>query len=150
MRLGGFLAVSALGFACPLFARLEPAICGTHPLKLKEEMFLHRQAVRKRPVARSAVAPAPPSVTQDIGRLAGGAPRIGVLLADLDPSRTAGLGGVRVRPEAARLVVSWDRVPLYSDFGTGARQTFQVRLYPDGRIEFAYNGISLDSGVVGI
>jgi hypothetical protein len=44
--------------------------------------------------------------------------------------------------------VSWAGVPLYQDFGQ--TQTFQIRLYPDGRIEFAYNGVSIDAAVVGI
>ena len=255
MRFRGELALAGLAFVCPAFARTEPAICGTHPLKLKEEMFLHRQALRKRPAARSAgVAPvaagadvgnvavldsssgvlvprnqfdldqrtlsflpiganassyrftlgdptydadaalagrllplgdddaaAVPlpfgfpffgaaysqvwvnsdgnltfnlgdgiSTERSLGRLAGGPPRIGALLADLDPSRAGGSGGVRLLSESGRMVVTWDRVPLYSDAGTGVRQTFQLRLYPDGRIEIAYNGISLDSAVVGI
>src|SRR5262249_53540816 len=87
---------------------------------------------------------------RSLGRMAGGSPRIGPLLADLDPSHTAGIGGVRVLAESARLVVTWDRVPLYADVGTGSRQTFQVRLYPDGHIDFAYNGITIDSAIVGI
>jgi len=254
MRLWGVVAVLLL-VCSSAFGRLEISICGTHPLKLKEEMFLHRQALRKRPVARSG-SPAPRTAVTDVGnltvldadggalitrnqfdldqrtlsflpiganasnyrfqldgdgfdtaavdagsllplsdddtlraslpfafpffgvvyqqvwvnsdgnltfnegdgasterslgRLAGGSPRIGALLTDLDPSRTAGIGGVRLLAEPERWVVSWDRVPLYVDAGTGVRQTFQLRLYPDGRIEFAYKGITIDSGVVGI
>ena len=90
------------------------------------------------------------STERSLGRLAGGSPRISALLTDLDPSRAAGSGGVHVLADSARFVVSWDQVPLYSDLGTGVRQRFQVRLYPAGRMEFAYNGITLDSAVVGI
>src|SRR5258708_3681047 len=35
-----------------LLGRLEPAICGTHPEKTQEELFLHRQAVRHRAFGR--------------------------------------------------------------------------------------------------
>src|SRR5581483_5632159 len=74
----------------------------------------------------------------------------GVLLDDLDPTRAGSSGGVRVLSEDRRLVVTWDHVPEYSDFGLGLRQTFQARLYPDGHIEIGYNGISASSAVVGI
>src|SRR5436190_19551041 len=224
MRVWGLL-VGVIGVcASAANARQLPATCGTHPLKLKEEMFLHRQAMRKH---RQALAPRAVSAAQDIGniaaldasggvviarnqfdldrrtlsfiptnaaaaayryelgdssydadaagagatlplkdddsgavalpfafpffggfyrqifvnsdgnlsfnsadpasterslgRLAGGPPRIGVLMDDLDPSRAGSVGGVRVLAEDARLVVTWDRVPEYSDFGTGAR-----------------------------
>jgi uncharacterized protein (TIGR03437 family) len=90
------------------------------------------------------------STDRSLGRMAGGGPRLGPLFTDLDPSRAGSAGGVRVLAEDARFVVSWDHVPEYSDFSTGLRQTFQVRLYPDGRIEYAYNGISASTAVVGI
>ncbi len=89
------------------------------------------------------------SVEQSLGRLVGGSPRIAALFRDLDPSAVR-QGAIRVLNEPARFVVSFDRVPEYSDFGTGLEQTFQIRLYPSGRIEIAYNGISSVEAVVGI
>jgi uncharacterized protein (TIGR03437 family) len=47
-------------------------------------------------------------------------------------------------------VVSWPGVPEWTETGYGAAQTFQVRLYPDGRIEYAYSGITTNEAVVGI
>jgi uncharacterized protein (TIGR03437 family) len=249
----GLVGLAGLLCACPAIARSLPPGCGTHPLKLQEEMFLHRQAARKHPAAlRARVASAaqdvgniavldagggvviarnqfdldrrtlsflptsaaasgyryqlgdpsyddaaasagatlpigdddsravplpfsfrffgvaysgifvnsdgnltfnesdPAATEGSLGSMASGAPRIGVLLDDLDPSRAGSTGGIRVLVEPSRFVVTWDHVPEYSDFGTGARQTFQVRIYPDGRIEFAYNGITAGSAVVGI
>src|SRR5690349_13026878 len=56
MRCWGLLAIIAISLMYPAPARQLPAGCGTHPLKLEEEMFLHRQAVRKRSETRSAAA----------------------------------------------------------------------------------------------
>jgi uncharacterized protein (TIGR03437 family) len=88
------------------------------------------------------------SLDRSLGRFAAGPPRIAGLLDDLDPSRTP--GAVRVLADATRFVVSWDGVREWSDFGFGARQTFQIALYPDGHIDLAYAGIDAGSAVVGI
>jgi hypothetical protein len=88
------------------------------------------------------------SSQRSLGQIVAGSPRIAPLFMDLDPSQKP--DGVRVLSEAGRFVVSWVSVPEYSDFGSGLPQTFQVRLYPDGRVEFAYNGISTDGAVLGI
>ena len=90
------------------------------------------------------------SENRTVGRMAAGPPRIGPLYADLDPSRTN--GGVRVLAEAARVVVSWVAVPDYSETGTGVPETFQAKLYPDGRIEFSYSNVNtlIATAVVGI
>ncbi len=88
------------------------------------------------------------SSERSLGALTAGPPRIAPLFMDLDPSRTP--TGVSVLSEAARFVVSWTSVPEYSASGFGTPETFRVRLYPDGRIEFAYNGIITDGAVVGI
>ncbi|MBK9168657.1 MAG: hypothetical protein IPM24_14470 [Bryobacterales bacterium] len=85
---------------------------------------------------------------RSVGRMTAGPPRIAPLFNDLDPSRP--LGSVRVLSEAGRWVVSWVDIPEYSGFGAGPRQTFQARLYPDGRIEFAYSVIAVGGAVVGI
>src|SRR5262249_40169493 len=67
------------------------------------------------------------------------------LFTDLDPSQSP--DGVHVLSEPGRLVVSWSQVAL---FGSITTETFQVRLYPDGRIEIAYHGINVPEAVVGI
>ncbi|HWB82905.1 MAG TPA: hypothetical protein VG675_02110 [Bryobacteraceae bacterium] len=88
------------------------------------------------------------STDRSLGRFSAGPPRIAPLFDDLNPAQTA--GGVRVVSEAARLVVSWVAVPEYQDAGNGTPETFQVKLYPDGRIEFSYSAVSVSSAVVGI
>lgn len=95
-------------------------------------------------------APDSASTLRSLGRMTAGPPRIAPLFDDLDPSKTA--GGVRVLSESTRVVVSWVAVPEYSAIGAGVPETFQARLYPDGRIEFSYNGINtaIATAVVGI
>ncbi len=88
------------------------------------------------------------SSERSLGRVTSGPPRIAGLFRDLDPSLSK--DGVRVLASAERLVVSWVAVPEYRESGVGPLQTFQIRLFPNGRIEFAYNGISTSSAVVGI
>src|ERR1039457_1124224 len=79
------------------------------------------------------------SSDRSLGRMTAGLPRISPLFDDLDPSQT--VGGVRVSADSTRVVVSWVNVPEYAQYGTGPLQTFQVRLYPDGSIQFSYAGI---------
>ena len=88
------------------------------------------------------------SADRSLGRLTAGIPRIAPLFSDLDPSISA--KGVFVTTEAGRFVVSWVSVPVYTSSGVGTPQTFQVRLYPDGRIEFAWAGVTIVEAVVGI
>jgi len=88
------------------------------------------------------------SSERSLGRVTAGPPRIAGLFRDLDPSLSR--QGVWVLAAPERFVVSWVAVPEYREFGVGPLQTFQIRLYPDGRIEFAYNGITTSSAVVGI
>ena len=90
------------------------------------------------------------SSDRSVGRLSGGPPRIAPLFDDLNPSQTT--GGVRVLAESGRVVVSWVAVPEYSAGATGVPETFQVKLYPDGRIEFSYFSINtaIADAVVGI
>src|ERR1022692_417462 len=77
--------------------------------------------------------------------MTGGPPRISPLFDDLDPSRSP--GSVRFYADAGRVIFSWVGV---ADYVTGAPQTFQVRLYVDGSIQFSYSGVSPTSAVVGI
>jgi len=41
-------------------------------------------------------------------------------------------------------------VPEYAQYGTGPLETFQVSLYPDGTVQFSYNGVTVSSAVTGI
>src|ERR1022692_1962547 len=77
--------------------------------------------------------------------MTGGPPRISPLFDDLDPSRSP--GSVRFYADAGRVIFSWVGV---ADYVTGAPQTFQVRLYVDGSIQFSYSGVNPTSAVVGI
>lgn len=88
------------------------------------------------------------SSERSLGRFVAGPPRIAGLFRDLDPTQSN--QGVRVLATSDRLVVSWVQVPEYRDVGVGPLETFQIRLFADGRIEFAYNGINTSSAVVGI
>ena len=85
------------------------------------------------------------STSRSLGRMTGGPPRIAPLFDDLDPSRSP--GSVRFYADASHVVFSWVNVP---DYETGAPQTFQVRLYADGGIQFSYSGVDPFSAVVGI
>jgi hypothetical protein len=86
------------------------------------------------------------SVARDIGRLLFGPPRIAPLLADLNPSTG---GSVAWSAVADRFSVTWTDVP---QFDQTDRNTFQVSLYADGRVEIAYGTVTaaIDEGVVGI
>lgn len=88
------------------------------------------------------------STERSLGRLAAGAPRIAALFTDLDPS--AGTGAIRVLSTPQRIVFTWERVAEYSDFGFGRPQTFQIRLFPDGKIEMAWETVAVADGVTGI
>jgi uncharacterized protein (TIGR03437 family) len=98
----------------------------------------------------SFVAPESASTLRSLGRMTGGPPRISPLFDDLDPSLVA--GGVRYLADSTRAVFTWVAVPEYSQTGVSPfGLTFQVRLYPDGRIQFAYlAGLNPSSAVVGI
>ncbi len=88
------------------------------------------------------------SSERSLGRMSGGQPRIAALFRDMDPAKVN--DSVRVLADASRVVVSWVAVPEYLDRGYGTPQTFQIRLYPDGRIQIAYSGVETLEAVVGI
>jgi hypothetical protein len=74
-------------------------------------------------------------------RLVAGPPRLAPLYTDLDPSQAG--AAISYLSSASRFVISWQNVPVYSPNPgpSVGRQTFQAALYPDGRVEFSYNGI---------
>lgn len=88
------------------------------------------------------------SSDRSLGRIAAGPPRIAVLFMDLDPSNTP--HAITFLTERDRVVVSWTEVPQFKDFGGGLPQTFQMRLFAGGRIEFAYSGVHTAGASVGI
>ncbi|MBN2004984.1 MAG: hybrid sensor histidine kinase/response regulator transcription factor [Anaerolineae bacterium] len=65
------------------------------------------------------------------------APVIFALLTDLYPEIST--GGVFVREEAERLIVTWDHMRGFSQ--QSASFTFQASLYPDGAFDLTYNGL---------
>jgi uncharacterized protein (TIGR03437 family) len=85
---------------------------------------------------------------RSLGRFTSGAPRIAPLFRDLDPSRSP--TGVTTLADGSRFVVSWVKVPEFQEFGTGPLQTFQLRLYADGRIEFSFSEVNTSDAVTGI
>lgn len=85
---------------------------------------------------------------RSLGRFTSGQPRIAALFRDLDPTKAR--TGVRISADANRFVVSWVDVPEYRDVGTGPLQTFQLRMFPDGRVEFAYFDVRTNDAVTGI
>lgn len=90
----------------------------------------------------------PSATDRSLGRMTSGPPRISALFRDLDPSNAT--GGVRTSIAPDAFVVTWDRVPEYRDFGKGPLQSFQIRLFADGRIHIAWSDISTQEAVVGI
>ncbi len=86
--------------------------------------------------------------SRSLGRAVAGPPRIFPFFNDLDPSQPG--AAVRLYSSADRIVITWDRVPEYQPQGGGLRQTFQMALFPDGRMEFHYRDITAPEAVVGI
>ncbi len=88
------------------------------------------------------------STARSLGRFLAGPPRLAPLLADLDPTRPG--ASITTRAEAGAFLVTWTDVP---QFDKADKNTFQVTLFQDGRVAFAWaTGLSslLDEGVVGI
>ncbi|MEO8359471.1 MAG: hypothetical protein ABI672_05520 [Vicinamibacteria bacterium] len=88
------------------------------------------------------------STSRTLGRLIAGPPRIAPLLADLDPGTS---GRVTTMSSPGAFSVKWTDVP---QFDVGDKNTFELTLFPDGRIAFAYDGsflsATLSEGAVGI
>ncbi|MBM3787064.1 MAG: hypothetical protein FJW30_22125 [Acidobacteria bacterium] len=87
------------------------------------------------------------TTARSVGRMLAGPPRLSPLFTDLDPSRG---GSIRVHSTAERVVFTWQAVPEFADFGTGPRQTFQIQLFPNGRIVMAWEAVAIGDAVVGI
>ncbi|MBI4463569.1 MAG: hypothetical protein HY647_02590, partial [Acidobacteria bacterium] len=119
----------SLGFSFPYFG------------KSYTEVFINSDGNLTFQQGDTAITP------RSLGRFLNGPPRIAPYFADLDPS----VGGqLTYFSSPTRFVVSWVTVPDFAASGVGARETFQVILRPDGRVEFSYNGIGGREAVVGI
>jgi hypothetical protein len=88
------------------------------------------------------------STARTLARLISGSPRVAPLLADLDPSRG---GRVTTSSSASAFTVKWTEVP---QFDKTDKNTFELTLFPDGRISFSYDAANLttllEEGAVGI
>ncbi len=86
---------------------------------------------------------------RDFVRLVTGPPRIAAFFVDLDPSQPD--AAVSYSGGADRFFVTWSNVPLYADAPGPSvpRETFQLILYLDGRIEVAYRSIVITQAAVG-
>lgn len=81
------------------------------------------------------------STARTLSRLVSGPPRVAPLLADLDPS--AG-GRITTTSTAAGFSVKWTDVP---QFEVPDKNTFELTLFPDGRISFSYDAVNLTTVV---
>jgi hypothetical protein len=109
--------------------------------KVQKRMFVHSDG------NLTFATPDAASTGRDLGRLILGPPRIAPLFADLNPEAAAGEGGVYVLTSDKKVVVTWRDVP---DFGQSNLNTFQVVLYPNGRITFAFGTLQAREAVVGL
>ena len=81
------------------------------------------------------------STARTLARLIAGPPRVAPLLSDLNPS--AG-GRVTTTSTAANFTVKWTEVP---QFDVADKNTFELTLFPDGRISFAYDATNLNAAI---
>jgi hypothetical protein len=87
------------------------------------------------------------STERNVGRLVNGPPRAAPILTDLNPEVRGTVSVLVLRDHAT---VTWQEVPQYSRLD---RNTFQVVLWADGRLDFVYDqAVSsvIDEGVVGV
>jgi hypothetical protein len=87
------------------------------------------------------------STSRNMGRLVNGPPRAAPILTDLDPAAGGTVSVLVLRDHAA---VTWRAVPLYGGLD---RNTFQVVLWADGRLDFTYDqalSAAIEEGVVGV
>jgi hypothetical protein len=87
------------------------------------------------------------STSRNVGRLVNGPPRVAPLLADFNPE--AG-GSVSMQSFADHVTVTWRALP---QFDRTDRNTFQVTLWPDGRVDFVYDqelSTFIEEGATGI
>ncbi len=86
-------------------------------------------------------APDNASTARTLARLISGPPRVAPLLADLDPSKG---GRISTSSRADGFSVKWTDVP---QFDVPDKNTFELTLFPDGRISFTYDALNLSSTI---
>jgi hypothetical protein len=87
------------------------------------------------------------STSRNVGRLVNGPPRVAPLLADLNPESG---GTISVLSVADHATVTWRAVP---QFDKSDKNTFQVTLWADGRVDFVYDAeltAAIEEGATGI
>ncbi|HUG55286.1 MAG TPA: hypothetical protein VMR21_16890 [Vicinamibacteria bacterium] len=87
------------------------------------------------------------STSRNVGRLVNGPPRAAPLLADLNPETG---GSVSFQGLADHVTITWRAVP---QFDQTDRNTFQLTLWADGRVDFVYDqevSASIEEGATGI
>jgi hypothetical protein len=87
------------------------------------------------------------STARNMGRLVNGPPRAAPLLTDLDPAVRGTVSALVLRDH---VTVTWQAVPQY---GRLDRNTFQVTVWADGRLDFVYDqalSSAIEEGVVGV
>jgi hypothetical protein len=87
------------------------------------------------------------STSRDIGRLVNGPPRVAPLLADLNLEKG---GRLSAKDGGDHVTVTWREVP---QFDVVDKNTLQVSLWSDGRIDFVYDtdlNSAIEEGVVGV
>lgn len=94
------------------------------------------------------VAPDAASTSRSLDRMIGGPPRIAPLFADLNPEAAPDGGGVFVLTSKTKAVITWLDVPVFGE--NDHLNTFQVVLYPNGRITFAFGRLAAQEAVVGV
>ena len=81
------------------------------------------------------------STARTLARLIAGPPRVAPLLADFDP----GSGGkITTTGSAQSFSVKWTEVP---QFEVTDKNTFELTLFPDGRITFSYDATNLSTAI---
>jgi hypothetical protein len=110
--------------------------------KNQKNMFVHSDGNLSFGAADAA------STDRSLDRLLTGPARIAPLFSDLNPEAAAAGAGVFVLASKTKVVVTWLEVPEFGQVNN--RNTFQVVLYPNGRITFAFAGLDASAAVVGI
>jgi hypothetical protein len=87
------------------------------------------------------------STARSLSRFLEGPPRIAVDFLDLDPSVTSGEAGVYLLLQPGMARVTWLDVP---EFGVSNSSTFQLTLYPNGRITMGYGEMDAQQGIIGV